>query len=96
MAPKFYHYDMNQWKRHWDDVRYCDRDERQKMDIIIPDEGDGPFPLIVFVHGGGWVSGDKRENTMPGAFKRYRKAMHSPRWNIALPQLSPGPCRSTM
>lgn len=69
MAPKFYHYDMNQWKRHWDDVRYCDRDERQKMDIIIPDEGDGPFPLIVFVHGGGWVSGDKRENTMPGAFK---------------------------
>lgn len=69
MAPKFYHFDMTQWKHHWDDVAYCNQDPRQKMDIILPDEGEGPFPLIVFVHGGGWVSGDKRENTMPGAFK---------------------------
>ncbi|MGI6591448.1 MAG: alpha/beta hydrolase fold domain-containing protein [Eggerthellaceae bacterium] len=69
MAPKFYHYDLSQWKRHYADVVYAHQDPRQKMDIILPDEGEGPFPLIVFVHGGGWVSGDKRENTMPGAFK---------------------------
>jgi acetyl esterase/lipase len=69
MAPKFYHYDMSQWKRCWEDVAYADQDPRQKMDIIIPDKGDGPFPLIVFVHGGGWVSGDKRENTILGPFQ---------------------------
>ncbi len=27
-------------------------------DVIIPD-GSGPFPAVVLVHGGGWVSGDK-------------------------------------
>ena len=28
--------------------------ERQKYDLFVP-EGDGPFPLVVWVHGGGWV-----------------------------------------
>lgn len=36
--------------------------DKQKllMDIYLP-EGDGPFPAILFVHGGGWVSGDKEQ-----------------------------------
>ena len=69
MASYFHEIDPTQFKRYWLDVSYVDHDPRQKMDIWLPDEGDGPFPLIVFVHGGGWVGGDKRENTMPGAFK---------------------------
>lgn len=68
MASKFHEIDPSQFKRHWLDVAYGD-DPRQNMDIWLPDEGDGPFPLIVFTHGGGWVGGDKREDTMPGAFK---------------------------
>lgn len=30
------------------------------LDIHIPD-GAGPFPLLVYIHGGGWAGGDKRE-----------------------------------
>jgi acetyl esterase/lipase len=30
----------------------------EKLDIAVPD-GDGPFPAVVFVHGGGWQFGDK-------------------------------------
>jgi arylformamidase len=30
----------------------------QRLDLYRP-AGDGPFPLIVFVHGGGWRRGDK-------------------------------------
>ncbi len=33
-------------------------DTRQRLDLTVP-EGDGPFPLILFLHGGGWVQGDK-------------------------------------
>lgn len=29
-----------------------------KLDLYLP-EGAGPFPLIIWVHGGGWTSGDK-------------------------------------
>ncbi len=55
MASYFHEIDPTQFKRYWLDVSYADHDPRQKMDIWLPDEGDGPFPLIVFVHGGGWV-----------------------------------------
>lgn len=45
--------DPAQFARHFLDVPYADEDPRQVMDIWLPNEGEGPFPLIVFVHGGG-------------------------------------------
>ena len=34
-------------------------DQALTLDLTRPKEGQGPFPAIVFVHGGGWVGGDK-------------------------------------
>lgn len=65
--------------------RMPDEDPRQVMDVWLPNEGEGPFPLIVFVHGGGWVSGNKRENTMPGVFK-----FPSQGYAVACSRISPG------
>lgn len=31
------------------------------MDLYQPKIGTGPFPVIVYVHGGGWTSGDKSD-----------------------------------
>lgn len=36
-------------------------DQSLKLDLYIPETGDGPFPLIVWVHGGGWIGGDKND-----------------------------------
>lgn len=33
-------------------------DTSQLLDIYLPG-GNGPFPLMVFIHGGGWMNGDK-------------------------------------
>jgi len=33
--------------------------ERQKLDIYVPEKADGPLPVIVFIHGGGWRGGSK-------------------------------------
>lgn len=33
-------------------------DPKQKLDLYLP-EGQGPLPVLVAIHGGGWVSGDK-------------------------------------
>jgi len=34
---------------------------QQKMDIHIP-EGNGPYPVLMFIHGGAWHWGDKGDN----------------------------------
>jgi acetyl esterase/lipase len=41
------------------DILYCKPDDKpQYMDIYYPDSG-GPWPVVLFVHGGGWQQGDK-------------------------------------
>ncbi len=46
-------------KRKWLDIPYATVSQAQKLDIYIPDGGDGPFPVILNIHGGGWQGGDK-------------------------------------
>lgn len=33
--------------------------EPQQMDAWVPEQGSGPFPAIIWVHGGGFTGGDK-------------------------------------
>lgn len=45
------------------DVQFCVIDGVQLfMDIHWPTTDIGPFPAAIYVHGGGWSSGDKTEN----------------------------------
>lgn len=55
--------DPAQFKRAWFNVPYADQTSTQQLDVVLPDEGDGPFPVIFYIHGGGWLSGDKRADT---------------------------------
>ncbi|TML14312.1 MAG: alpha/beta hydrolase [Actinobacteria bacterium] len=41
------------------DLAYATQSTAQRLDIRLPPEGQGPFPLIVWVHGGGWERGDR-------------------------------------
>ncbi len=43
----------------------------QKLDVFKPD-GPGPFPFVMYIHAGGWNSGDKRDTR--GGVKRYLDA----------------------
>lgn len=40
------------------DIVYATQSPAQTLDIYLPD-GDGPFPLVVNIHGGGFRMGDK-------------------------------------
>jgi acetyl esterase/lipase len=44
------------------DIVYGETKERElKLDIIKPISATEKFPAIIYVHGGGWMSGDKRK-----------------------------------
>jgi acetyl esterase/lipase len=46
-------------KRKFLDIPYASPSQAQKLDIYLPDEGEGPFPVIVWTHGGAFMGGDK-------------------------------------
>lgn len=66
------------FKKTYLDIPYANESKHQKMDIIIPNEGEGPFPVVINIHGGAWFFGDKRNvHTRSGiqlAFKGYAVA----------------------
>lgn len=48
------------------DIEFVRRDGTAlKLDAWIPDEGTGPFPAVIIVHGGGWEAGDKNTFVPP-------------------------------
>jgi acetyl esterase/lipase len=46
-------------KAHRDMTYVANGHERHKLDLFVPEKADGPLPLIIWVHGGGWQSGSK-------------------------------------
>jgi len=53
--------DTRQIRRKWLDIAYADRSASQKLDLYLPNEGDGPFPVIVSLHGGAFMGCDKAD-----------------------------------
>ena len=55
--------DVSGIKRKFLDVPYVEGStpKSQTLDLYLPDEGEGPFPLIIFVHGGAFLGGEKRD-----------------------------------
>jgi acetyl esterase/lipase len=51
--------DVSHIHRKWLDLTYASLSPAQKLDIYLPDEGDGPFPIILYIHGGAFAIGDK-------------------------------------
>jgi acetyl esterase/lipase len=43
------------------DISYADRSPAQRLDIYWPATGNGPFPVILALHGGAFMGGDKRD-----------------------------------
>lgn len=44
------------------EVTYCTiRQTELKLDLYYPRSGEEPFPVVVYIHGGGWSIGDKAE-----------------------------------
>lgn len=53
--------DVSPITRKWLEVPYASQSPSQVVDIYLPEEGEGPFPTYIFVHGGAFIVGDKRD-----------------------------------
>jgi acetyl esterase/lipase len=56
--PPAYTHDV---KRRYLDIPYANLSLSQKLDIYLPDEGKGPFPVILSIHGGAFMGCDKSD-----------------------------------
>jgi acetyl esterase/lipase len=56
--------DLSNIKRKWLDIPYANLSPAEKLDIYLPDYGDGPFPVIISIHGGGFMYGDKADEQL--------------------------------
>ncbi len=53
--------DISSYPNNRLDIRYGDTHPRQVFDIYYPEAGEGPFPVLLHMHGGGFALGDKRD-----------------------------------
>ena len=56
--------DTSHIERKLFDLAYASVSPAQKLDIYWPAEGNGPFPVIVAIHGGAFMGGDKRDEQL--------------------------------
>lgn len=46
-------------------VAYATRSPSQRLDVYLPKTGTGPFPLVIWIHGGGWRTGNRSLTNFP-------------------------------
>lgn len=66
-----------------------------ELDLYRPAAGDG-FPFVVFAHGGGWVTGNKRERPMFDAMVRQGIAVADIQYRLAPAYRYPAAVRDTV
>ena len=60
--------DPSQFPAAFTDIHYAGQHEDQVLDVFLP-EAEGVWPVVVFVHGGGWNFGGRREECISSIFK---------------------------
>ena len=53
--------DTNNINTKWKNISYAAISSAQKLDIYLPNEGRGSFPIIISIHGGAFLGGDKSD-----------------------------------
>ncbi len=53
--------DTSHIKRKFLNLPYARPSPSQKLDVYLPDDGEGPFPVIIAIHGGAFMGCDKAD-----------------------------------
>lgn len=48
-------------QKEYYDITYAFGSAAQKLDVFLPTGAPAPYPVVIWIHGGGWQSGDKAQ-----------------------------------
>lgn len=65
--------DTSAIQRKWLDISYASQSKAQMLDIYLPNNGSGPFPAIISIHGGGFAFGDRRGADLAAALNALER-----------------------
>jgi acetyl esterase/lipase len=65
---KGYAIDKDQFSKKYLNLQYANKSDLNCLDLYLP-EGEGPYPLIMLVHGGGFMGGYKDQGSIFGVGK---------------------------
>lgn len=49
--------------RKWLNIPYTNVPNSQLLDVYLPETGEGPFPVVIYIHGGGFIRGSKDDRS---------------------------------
>jgi acetyl esterase/lipase len=55
------------------DLAYAGDSPSQKLDLYLPAAGEAPYPVILAIHGGGFISGDKADGQITPVLEALRR-----------------------
>jgi acetyl esterase/lipase len=55
------------------DVAYGTDSPAQKLDLYLPSQGEPPYPIVVAIHGGGFISGDKSDGQITPVLEALKR-----------------------
>lgn len=61
--------DTSSIENQYTDIAYGTQSETQKLDIYLPNEGESPYPVIIAIHGGGFMMGNKTGSDLSSMLK---------------------------
>lgn len=64
--------DPNQFPKAFTNIAYCNESPEQLMDVYLPEQ-EGVWPVVVLVHGGGFISGSRKVEHFATMFKIISK-----------------------
>lgn len=73
------------------DIPYASVSSAQKLDLYYPNDGEGPFPTIVYFHGGGFFMRDKTDDQVQGFLYATRNGYAVASCNFRLTGEAPFP-----
>lgn len=72
-------------QRKYLDIPYASGSDVRKLDVYLPNEGNGPYPVIIDIFGGGWYFGEKSSYKMNLALEllKHGYAVVSPGYSLS-------------